>query len=110
MSPGVIEIDVQDGRMPPLIRYWPADQVFSTGQITIFNRKLNQLLTHARTPSLTINQTLLNNTKPLRLSLRSKFELTNEVLDDILIIAIENPSYNIERINGTTYQVQLDKG
>ncbi|PQD87454.1 hypothetical protein CUM68_16275, partial [Enterococcus faecium] len=64
----------------------------------------------ARTLGFTVNQTLLDNTKPLRLNLQSEFELTNEVLDDIFIVAMKNPSYDMEKINETTYQVRLDKG
>ncbi len=71
---------------------------------------MNQLLAHARTLGFTVNQTLLDNTKPLRLNLQSEFELTNEVLDDIFIVAMKNPSYDMEKINETTYQVRLDKG
>ena len=110
VSPETMEIDVQDDRVLSLIRYWSVDRVFSAGQITIFNHKLNQLLAHARTLGFTVNQTLLDNTKPLRLNLQSKFELTNEVLDDIFIVAMKNPSYDMEKINETTYQVRLDKG
>ncbi len=80
VSPETMEINVQDDRVLSLIRHWSVDRVFSAGQITIFNHKLNQLLAHARTLGFTVNQTLLDNTKPLRLNLQSEFELTNEVL------------------------------
>ncbi|WP_267644000.1 hypothetical protein ACJK13_06405 [Enterococcus faecium] len=110
VSPETMEINVQDDRVLSLIRHWSVDRVFSAGQITIFNHKLNQLLAHARTLGFTVNQTLLDNTKPLRLNLQSEFELTNEVLDDIFIVAMKNPSYDMEKINETTYQVRLDKG
>lgn len=89
VSPETMEINVQDDRVLSLIRHWSVDRVFSAGQITIFNHKLNQLLAHARTLGFTVNQTLLDNTKPLRLNLQSEFELTNEVLDDIFIVAMK---------------------
>ncbi|WP_165007244.1 MULTISPECIES: hypothetical protein [unclassified Enterococcus] len=110
ISPEKMEIDVQDDRVLALIRYWSVDRVFSAGQITIFNHKLNQLLNHARKLGFVVNQTLLDNTKPLRLNLQSEFELTDQVLDDIFIVAMKNPNYDMEKIEEDNYQVLLDKG
>ncbi len=74
--PETMEVTVQDDRVLSLIRYWSVDRVFSAGQITIFNHKLNQLLAHARKSGFIVNQTLLDNTKPLHLNLQSEFEFS----------------------------------
>lgn len=110
VSPETMEITVQDDRVFSLIRYWSVERVFSAGQITIFNHKLNQILAHARKLGFFINQTLLDNTKPLHLNLQSEHELTNQVLDDIFIVTMKNPQYDFEKSGKDHYKVLLDKG
>lgn len=108
--PETMEIIVQDDRVLSLIRYWSVDRVFSAGQITIFNHKLNQLLAHARKLGFMVNQTLLDNTKPLYLNLQSEFEFSESVLDDIFIVAMKNPHYDFEKLTDKKFKVLLDKG
>lgn len=110
VSPETMEITIQDDRVLSLIRYWSVDRLFSTGQITIFNHKINQILAPARTLGFFVNQTLLDNTKPLHLTLQSEFELTEQVLDDIFITTMNHPSYDFEKIMEEQYKVLLDKG
>ncbi|OQO71445.1 hypothetical protein BH747_01020 [Enterococcus villorum] len=110
VSPETMEITVQDDRVLSLIRYWSVERVFSAGQITIFNHKLNQILAHARKLGFFINQTLLDNTKPLHLNLQSEHELTNQVLDDIFIVTMKNSQYDFEKSGQDHYKVLLDKG
>lgn len=108
--PETMEVTVQDDRVLSLIRYWSVDRVFSAGQITIFNHKLNQLLAHARKLGFIVNQTLLDNTKPLHLNLQSEFEFSESVLDDIFIVAMKNPQYDFEKLTEEKFKVLLDKG
>ena len=108
--PETMEVTVQDDRVLSLIRYWSVDRVFSAGQITIFNHKLNQLLAHARKLGFIVNQTLLDNTKPLHLNLQSEFEFSESVLDDIFIFAMKNPQYDFEKLTEEKFKVLLDKG
>lgn len=110
VSPETMTIDVKDDQVLALIRYWSVERVFSVGQMTIFNHKLNQLLEHARQLGFTVNETLLDNTKVLRLNLQSEFELTEQVLDDIFIVAMEHPQYDMEKLGEDAYEVLLDKG
>lgn len=110
VSPETMEITVQDDRVLSLIRYWSVERVFSAGQLTIFNHKFNQILAHARHLGFLVKQTLLDNTQPLHLNLQSQFELTDQVLDDIFIVAMKNPQYDFEKIGEEKYQVLLDKG
>lgn len=110
VSPGTMEITVQDDRVLSLIRYWSVERVFSASQLTIFNHKFNQILAHARHLGFLVKQTLLDNTQPLHLNLQSQFELTDQVLDDIFIVAMKNPQYDFEKIGEEKYQVLLDKG
>lgn len=110
VSPESMEITIQDDRVLSLIRYWSVERVFSSGQITIFNHKLNQILAHARELGFIINQTLLDNTKPLQLNLQSEVELTEQVLDDIFIVTMKNPQYDFEKDGEDRYKVLLDKG
>ena len=108
--PETMEVIVQDDRVLSLIRYWSVDRVFSAGQITIFNHRLNQLLAHARNLGFVVNQTLLDNTKPLDLTLQSEFEFSESVLDDIFIVAMKNPHYDFEKLTEEEFKVLLDKG
>ncbi len=108
--PETMEVTVQDDRVLSLIRYWSVDRVFSAGQITIFNHKLNQLLAHARKLGFVVNQTLLDNTEPLRLNLQSEFEFSEQVLDDIFIVTMKNPTYDFEKLTEDQFKVLLDKG
>lgn len=110
VSPETMEITVQDDRVLSLIRYWSVERVFSAGQLTIFNHKFNQILAHARHLGFLVKQILLDNTQPLHLNLQSQFELTDQVLDDIFIVAMKNPQYDFEKIGEEKYQVLLDKG
>ncbi|MGM9902489.1 hypothetical protein A5844_000052 [Enterococcus sp. 10A9_DIV0425] len=110
ISPETMTIEVDDERVLALIRHWSVERAFSSGQITIFNHKLNQVFAHARSLGFTVTQTLLDNTKPLRLDLVSQFELTESVLDDIFIVTMKNQSYDMEKITENTYNVLLDKG
>lgn len=110
VSPETMEITIQDDRVLSLIRYWSVERAFSAGQITIFNHKLNQILAHARKLGFFINQTLLDNTKPLHLNLQSEYELTDQVLDDIFIVTMKNPQYDFEKNEENRYKVLLDKG
>ena len=110
VSPEHMTIEIDDDRVLALIRHWSVERVFSASQITIFNHKLNQLFAYARKLGFTVDQTLLDNTKPLRLDIASKFPATQEVLDDIFIVAMKNPQYDMEKLDSTTYKVLLDKG
>lgn len=110
ISPETMTIDVKDDQVLALIRYWSVERVFSVGQMTIFNHKLNQLLEHARQLGFTVNETLLDNTNVLRLNLQSEFELTEPVLDDIFIVAMNHPQYDMEKLGEDAYEVLLDKG
>ncbi|NBA61051.1 hypothetical protein [Enterococcus mundtii] len=110
VSPEQMTIEIDDDRVLALIRHWSVERVFSASQITIFNHKLNQLFAYARKLGFTVDQTLLDNTKPLRLDIASKFPATQEVLDDIFIVTMKNPQYDMEKLDDTTYKVLLDKG
>lgn len=110
ISPEMMEITVEDNHVLSLILYWYMDRAFSEGQITILNHKLNQLLVHARKLGFYVKKTLLDNTKPLDLSLQSKFDIPEKILDNIFILTMKNQQYDMNRQNNHMYEVLLDKG
>jgi hypothetical protein len=110
VSPQEMKVEVQDDQVLALIRYWSVDKLFSASQLTIFNHELNQLLQHARQLGFSMDETLLDNTKPIDLRLESEFELDESILDEIFIVTMNERAYDMEKLGENRFEILLDKG
>ncbi|EOL46308.1 hypothetical protein [Enterococcus phoeniculicola] len=106
---GSMKVDVDDNQVLALIRYWSVDKLYSSVQLSVLNHELNQLLIHFKGLGFTVEESLLDNGKPLDLHLESAFELSTDILDNIFIIAMSNSEYDMEKTGEYSYEVLLDK-
>ncbi|MGM0124298.1 hypothetical protein IGI37_001672 [Enterococcus sp. AZ194] len=103
------EVAINDDQVLALIRYWSVDNLYSSVQLSVLNHELNQLIVHFKTLGFNVDESLLDNSKPLDLHLESAFELSTEILDNIFIITMSNPEYDMEKIGEYGYEILLDK-
>ena len=104
-----MKVDIDDNQVLALIRYWSVDKLYSSVQLSVLNHELNQLLIHFKGLGFTVEESLLDNGKPLDLHLESAFELSTDILDNIFIIAMSNSEYDMEKTGEYSYEVLLDK-
>lgn len=110
VSPQTMEVEVKDREVLDMIRKWSVNKIYSSGQLTIFNHELNQILAQLRELGFTINETLIDATKPLELVWESEYPMDTAILDDIFVVAMKNKQYDFEKLADQEFKVLLDKG
>lgn len=110
ICPDQMKVEVNDEQVLQLIRLWHKDKIYSINQLSLFNYDINLLFKHLTALDFSITPSLLDNTQALAVDLISDFSLTGSILDDIFITAMEESSYDFEKLADDFYEVLLDKG
>ncbi|MGM0181874.1 hypothetical protein IGK74_000774 [Enterococcus sp. AZ150] len=101
---------VREEEVMKLIQLWYSKKVFSRSQLSLINYDLNRLLANIKELGFVVQENFLDNTLVLDRSITSPVTITAPILDQIFIVLMENPQYDLHKLGETTYKIVLDHG
>lgn len=82
--------------------------IYTSGQNSMFSREMNDVMAHMKELGFDFDDNLLDNSKPLDLSVDLHHKTPIDVLDRIFITTMNNDNYDFKKVGENSYLVALD--
>lgn len=106
--PETMAIQVKNEAVYTLLKKCHAERVYTIGQVSMVNFQLNEVLTHLKKLGFTFNENLLDNSKPLHLTVELAYEVSADILDEIFITTMQHPEFDFDVLAHKQYLIQLE--
>ncbi|MGX2944691.1 hypothetical protein [Enterococcus alishanensis] len=106
--PGNQKVIVSDEAVLEILTGCFSHHIFTSGQISFFSFEINTVLANMKQLGFEIEDNLLDNSKPLNLDYQLPHTISEEVLDDIFITAMNNERHDFQKLAEDEYLVALE--
>lgn len=93
-----------------LMNLWYSEKIFSRSQLSLINYDLNRLLANFKALDFDVKENFLDNTLELMMTVDSPVAFKPAILDQIFILLMDNPQYDLHKQGTHTYEIVLDHG
>ncbi|WP_297077909.1 hypothetical protein [uncultured Enterococcus sp.] len=105
-----MHVDVYEKEVMTLIHLWHSKKIFSRSQLSLINYDLNRLIANFKDLKFEVKENFLDNTLVLERQVTSPVTLSPMILDQIFIVLMDNPQYDLHKLGTQHYQIILDHG
>lgn len=109
VSPKTMQAHIDDDEVIALLRLCYVDSIYTTGQLSLLNFEINRVLARLKGLGFTVQESLLDNSNPLKLTVPSKVALSEELVDSIFVTTMASGDYDFDKINEHQLEIILDK-
>ena len=106
--PETMKVTVLDEAVLTLLRDCYNKHIYTSGQNSMFSREMNDVMAHMKELGFEFDDNLLDNSKPLDLTVDLHHKTPVDVLDRIFITTMNNENYDFKKIDENSYLIALD--
>lgn len=107
VDPAAMEVTVLNRGVLSLLKDCYGSHIYSSGQLSFVNHQMNEVMNHMRKLGFTVQDNLLDNSKPLNMAFDLPYVVSDEVLDDIFITTMNNKEYDFFKNATEDYTIDL---
>ncbi|MGX7203716.1 hypothetical protein [Enterococcus pingfangensis] len=108
VAPETMKVTVFNDAVLTLLKDCYNKHIYTSGQNSMFSREMNDVMAHMKELGFEFADNLLDNSKPLDLSVDLHHKTPIDVLDKIFITAMENEEYDFKKIDQNSYLIALN--
>lgn len=108
VAPETMRVKVLDNAVLTLLKDCYNKHIYTSGQNSMFSREMNDVIANMKELGFEFEENLLDNSKPLDLSVDLHHKTPVDVLDKIFITTMNHKEYDFKKIGENSYLVALN--
>lgn len=107
VDPESMDVTVLNRGVLSLLKDCYGSHIYSAGQLSFVNHQMNEVMSHLRKLGFTVQDNLLDNSKPLNMAFDLPYVVSDDVLDEIFITTMSHKEYDFLKNRIADYTIDL---